>query len=123
METNQVTALDQLRCYLYSHDITGIISDADRVRHFRIFELCTAYELNLLIWECLPPVAFDGCVIPLQRFAARGSKPQDYGIDCASLDLSNVAQAKWYAPGRSISFGAISTHLRQLRSQKFLHYP
>lgn len=85
------------------------ILNLDRKTHFPIFELCTAIELGLSPWSELAPEVFENAAPAIKEFAARGKKPRDYGIDCASLDLRRVAQAKWYKPGSNISWHDIST--------------
>jgi superfamily II DNA or RNA helicase len=85
-------------------DLVELIQAADRKIRFKLFEAIVAYRNGLLLWENL------SCDI-LEIHGAyryRQSFP-DYGIDCASADLTTVAQAKWYAPGSKISFRSAST--------------
>src|SRR5688572_2195603 len=108
---NRIAALDQLHCYLATvpEDVRAKPSTADRQKHARVFELCVAFELDLILWECLPPASFSSAPLPLQRFMARGGRPRDYGIDCCNLTLDHVAQAKWYKDGSAIGWRDVST--------------
>jgi superfamily II DNA or RNA helicase len=108
----QIAALDQLRVCLSARTAEERLLPPralDRQRWSRLFELCVAYEHGLCLWENLPPSAFETCAGPIRRFMANGGRPKDYGIDCASIDLAHVAQAKWLAPGSSVSWRAVST--------------
>ena len=105
------TILDQIKCYMLGKglSILGPPSEADRVKHYRLFELIAAGENNMIMWENLPPSTFENCDESLRRFNARGRRPRDYGIDCANFDLSRVCQAKWYAPNSTVKFRDLST--------------
>lgn len=107
MANNRNEALRMLRDFLTHHNIVSI-DKIDRKRYFRIFELCAAYELNVIMWDQLSP---DAVKLPELRTAltARGGKLRDFGIDCASADLRHAVQVKWYAPGKTVSVTSIAT--------------
>lgn len=104
-------ALCRLNEYLSTLALQNIgeIIDLDRKKNFIIFELCVAFELGLYPWGDLPKEVFESSNEALKQFIGKSKKPRDYGIDCASLDLKKVAQAKWYKPNSNISFQDIST--------------
>jgi hypothetical protein len=109
MTNNRNEALRLLREFLTHHNIdVANIDKIDRRRHYRIFELCAAYELDVIMWDQLSP---DVVKLPELRTAltARGGKLRDFGIDCASADLRHAVQVKWYAPGKTVSVTSIAT--------------
>jgi hypothetical protein len=60
-------------------------------------------------WAALPAVALARASQTAARKQARGKKLTDHGVDCATADLRRVAQAKWYAAGKTIPFHPITT--------------
>jgi hypothetical protein len=104
-------ALCRLNEYLTKLELSNIedVLQLNRKNHFIIFELCVAFELSLYPWADLPKEVFTSSNDALKHFVGKSKKPRDYGIDCASLDLTRVAQAKWYKPNSNISFQDIST--------------
>lgn len=81
-----------------------LIGKVDRKKHFKLFEAIAAYESNLYLWENLPVATLEAK--NALRYKARFP---DFGIDCASADLSHSVQAKWYDKGRTVSFRSAAT--------------
>lgn len=110
MTQAQTEALALLRAYIVANpDVHQQPSAADRQKHYRLFELCACYELDMLLWTSLPPDKIAAASVTAAKKHARGSKLGDHGVDCATADLHHVAQVKWYAPGHSITFKTLAT--------------
>ena len=99
------------------------IRGANRWQYYQLFEMATAVFADVLPLDMLPLT--DG---PERVFArVRAVRPPldwpaddidriwdaylDRGFDGASADFARTVQAKWYAPGRAITFTAAATFL------------
>ena len=82
-----------------SLDLSNIES-WDRQACSRVFECVCALEYGLLLWAQIPQEA-------LRKHGVK--RYGDKGIDAASADLAVSLQAKFYAPGASVSWRCVST--------------
>jgi superfamily II DNA or RNA helicase len=86
-------------------EITKLIS-ADKHKHYIIYECAAADKYGMVLWTHLSNDTLDN--IGAIRSTVKNS-PRDMGIDCASEDLSQVLQAKYYGENSRITWRTIST--------------
>jgi len=108
----RASAQAQIKTYITTgagSAIRGKFSGADRQKHSVLLELVTAYKLGLCMWGQIPPADFYGCTSEQGRkIFIRNGKVHDFGIDCANLENSHVAQVKWYCPGGYVTYNHIT---------------
>jgi superfamily II DNA or RNA helicase len=107
MNYNREPIYNIVRTYLKSHPgLTSADISADKQKHYILYECAAALHYEMLLWTHLPNEVLDsiGAIRNKHVKSAR-----DMGIDCATIDLSKVLQAKYYGPNTNITWRAAST--------------
>ena len=76
----------------------------DRYENSRLYEYCVMYELDIFMHHDIPPYLFRNAPEALATHKLR-----DMGIDGLSGDFKTAVQAKFYSPGSTVCWTAIST--------------
>jgi len=78
----------------------------DRQKYSKLYELSVCFEYKMILWNMLPNETLNEIKAP--RYSITG-EARDMGVDCTNLDLTQIAQAKFYGPNSSISWAKMMT--------------